>query len=297
VCACDGHAESGTHGTIISWSVVPTGEMPTVQTGDIETHFEVRGTGPPIVFVHGALADHSAAARQLAAFGDTHTAIAYDLRGHGETTNPRHEPYTIDQLAADLHAFVTETGLERPVLVGVSMGGMLAQVYASRYPNRLGALVLADTFSPAFLSWRDRIERSVLVRATAGLVRLVGYNRAKGVILWVGRKLERDRTTSLRPDAFPNMETADAVNALGAVARFHATDVDLSAITVPTLVLYGEHEPGVMRRHVPVLSGRIPDSTVREVPDAGHASPWDNPEFFEDAIRSFLSTRTPIETQ
>jgi pimeloyl-ACP methyl ester carboxylesterase len=271
--------------------------MPTIQTADIETYYEVRGTGPPIVFIPGALSDYSAATRQLEAFSDTHTAIAYDLRGHGNTTNPHHEPYSIDLLAEDLHAFITEMGLDRPVLCGVSMGGMIAQVYASRYPNQLSALVLADTFSPAFLSRRDHIERFTLVNAIAGVVRLVGYNRAKNLILWFGRKLERDQTTSLRPDAFPDMDTADAVNALRAAASFHTTDIDLASITVPTLILYGEHEPSVISRHAPTLSAQIPDSTVQEVPDAGHASPWDNPEFFNSTIRTFLVTRTPIEAE
>lgn len=269
--------------------------MPTVQTGDIETYYERRGDGPPIVFVHGALSDHTAATQQLAAFSDAYTAIAYDVRGHGRTTNPNHEPYSIDVLAADLHAFVTAVGLERPVLCGVSMGGMIAQVYASRYPSELSGLVLADTFSPAFLSRRDRIERTTLVNAMAGLVRLVGYNRAKNSILWFGRKLERDMTTSLRADAFPDMDTVAAVNALKAVASFHTIDIDLSSITVPTLILYGEHETSIISRHIPTLTARIPDSTAEEVPDAGHASPWDNPEFFNSAIRTFLRNRVPTE--
>ena len=96
--------------------------MPTVQTDDIETYYEERGEGPPIVFIHGALADHTAAKQQLGAFSDAYTAIAYDLRGHGNTTNPQHTPYSIDLLAEDLHAFIAETSLERPVLCGVSMG-------------------------------------------------------------------------------------------------------------------------------------------------------------------------------
>lgn len=230
-------------------------------------------------------------------FSDTYTAIAYDLRGHGKTTNPQHAPYSIDLLAEDLHAFITEMGLERPVLCGVSMGGMIAQVYASRYPNQLSSLVLADTFSPAFLGRRDRIERSSLVNTMAGLIRLVGYNRAKGLILWFGRKLERDQTTSLRPDAFPDMGTVDAVNALKAVASFHTTDINLSSITAPTLILYGEHETSIISRHAPTLSAQIPDSTVQEVPDAGHASPWDNPEFFNSTIQTFLTSQTPIKAE
>ncbi|WP_233752229.1 MULTISPECIES: alpha/beta fold hydrolase [Halostella] len=285
------------YGIFILQSAVVLGEMPTVQMDDIETYYEVSGDGPPIVFIHGALSDHSAAAQQLEAFSDTYTAIAYDLRGHGNTTNPQHTPYSIDLLAEDLHAFITEMSLDRPVLCGASMGGMIAQVYASRYPDQLSGLVLADTFSPAFLGRRDRMERSTLVNAMIGLVRLVGYNRAKGLILWFGRKLERDQTTSLRTDAFPDMDTEDAVNALKAVADFHTTDLDLSSITVPTLILYGEHETSIISRHAPILSSQIPDSTAQEVPDAGHASPWDNPEFFNSTIQTFLTDRTPIEAE
>ena len=263
--------------------------MPTVRTDDVETYYERRGDGPPVVFVHGALADHTAADRQLAAFGDAYASIAYDVRSHGRTTNPRDAPYSIDLLAEDLRAFVDALGLERPVLCGVSMGGMIAQVYASRYPDRLGGLVLADTFTPAFLGRRDRVERTTLLRTVIALVRLVGYDRAKAVLLRFGRKLEGDEATSLRVEAFPDMNTAAAVNAFRAVTSFHETQVDLASITVPTLILYGERESSVVSRHVPTLAAAIPHATVREVPNAGHASPWDNPEFFNGAVREFLA--------
>lgn len=263
--------------------------MPTVQTNGIETYYEERGSGPPVVFIHGALADHTAAQRQLEAFSDDYTAIAYDLRGHGRTMNPHNSPYSIDQLADDLDAFLTGLDLERPVLCGVSMGGMIAQVYASRQPDRLGGLVLADTFTPKFVNSRDRLERSVLISMYAQLLRLVGYERALRVMTWLGRKLEGNEFTSLRADRFPAMETAAAVTALGAIQSFDEVDVDLASITVPTLVLYGEHEMSVVRRHVPTLAAGVPGARVQEVPDAGHASPWDNPEFFNDAVRRFLS--------
>ena len=263
--------------------------MATVRTNDIETFYEQRGDGPPILFIHGALSDRTAADGQLEAFSDAYTAVAYDLRGHGETTNPHDASYSIDLLAEDLHEFIDARGLDRPVLCGVSMGGMIAQAYASRYPDRLSGLVLADTFTPAFVSQRDRIERTVLMNSVMGLVRLVGYGRSKALLMWFGRKLEGDATTSLRVEAFPEMETVAAVNAFRAVASFHETDIDFASITVPTLVLYGEHESSVISRHAPRLTAEIPDATVREVPNAGHAPPWDNPEFFDGAIREFLA--------
>ena len=168
------------------------------------------------------------------------------------------------------------------------MGGMIAQRYACQYPERLGGLVLADTFTPPYVSLRDRIERGLVISGVRLGIRLVGYERAKGALLWFGRKLEGDASDSLRVDAFPEMETAAAVNAFRATASFHETTVDLGAITVPTLVLYGEHETSIMRRHAPRFAAELPDATVREVPDAGHATPWDNPEYFNDAVRTFV---------
>lgn len=268
--------------------------MPTVRTNDVETYYEQRGAGPPLVFVHGALSDHAAAARQLETFSDAYTVVAYDVRGHGRTANPGDAPYSVDLLAEDLHAFVDAMEFDRPVVCGVSMGGMIAQAYASRYPEELSALVLVDTFTPAFVSRRDRVERSVLLGALARLVRVVGYDRARGAMTWLGRKLAGGDASTLRADAFPDMETAAAVNALRAVATFHEVDVDLGAVAVPTLVLYGEHETSIIRRHVPTLAAEIPDVVVEEVPDAGHASPWDNPEFFDDSIRAFLADRPTL---
>lgn len=174
---------------------------------------------------------------------------------------------------------------------------MVAQVYASRYPERLSTVVLADTFTPAFVNRRDCIERNVLMKTLIELFRLTGYERAKGLMTWFGRKLEGDKTTSLRAGRFPDMATAAAVNSLRAVMSFHKTDIDLTSINVPVLILYGEHETSVIRRHVPTLAAEIPDATVRKVPNAGHTSPWDNPEFFNEAIREFLAqtVRTPGE--
>lgn len=65
----------------------------------------------------------------------------------------------------------------------------------------------------------------------------------------------------------------------------------------PTLILYGEHETSIISRHAPTLSAQIPDSIIQEVPDAGHASPWDNPEFFNSTIQTFLTSQTLIKAE
>jgi pimeloyl-ACP methyl ester carboxylesterase len=89
--------------------------------------------------------------------------------------------------------------------------------------------------------------------------------------------------------AAPAMSTDEFAKVMRALTRFHRAEVDLSSIAVPTLVLYGENETGLVKRHVPRLTTEIPDATVRVVPGAGHASNVDAPEFFSTALREFLA--------
>jgi len=94
-------------------------------------------------------------------------------------------------------------------------------------------------------------------------------------------KIERLRATA------PQMTTARFAKVIRAVAAFHETAIDFSAIAVPALVLYGEHEPAFIRRHARKLRAELPNALVREVPGIGHASNLDEPEFFTRALREF----------
>lgn len=167
-------------------------------------------------------------------------------------------------------------------------------MYAATHPDRLAGLVLADTFGPELLNRRDWLQRSAMLRATVLPVRLVGYQRVEKALVWLQERFQEgvsgdyERIERLRTEG-PKMETDEFAKVVRAVASFHETEIDLSAIAVPTLVLYGEHEPVFIRRYVPKLAGEIPDAAVREVPGAGHASNLDNPEFFTTALREFLA--------
>lgn len=268
--------------------------MATVRIGDIETYYERRGSGPTVVFVHGAILDHSQWTPQMESLSDDYTVIAYDVRGHGRTGESDETTYSIELFAEDLDALVTALDLDRSVLCGLSMGGCIAQVYAARHPERLSGLVLADTFTPKPLTRGEWVQRSLLLRATVPPVRLLGYERVERALVWLHERLSRGASGDygeierLRSTG-PRMATDEFAKVIRAVARFHETDLDLAAITTPTLVLYGENEPPFVRRHVPVLETTLPDVTVREVPGAGHASNLDDPDSFTRSIREFLA--------
>lgn len=275
--------------------------MPTVRTNGVETYYERRGTGPPVVFVHAGILDHTQWMPQVDALADEYETVVYDVRGHGRTGGSARERYSIDLFADDLEAFLTALDVDRPVLCGLSTGGCIAQVYAARHADRLAGLVLADTFTPPLRTRGEWIQRSLLLRATVPFVRLVGYQRVERALVWIQERLsgegvsgDYERVQRLRTEG-PKMETGEFAKVVRAIASFHETSVDLAAITVPTLVVYGENEPPFVRRHAPVLRAEIPNASVRVIPDAGHASNLDNPEAFTRSLREFLARVAPAE--
>ena len=266
--------------------------MPTVQTNDIETYYERRGNGPPVVFVHGAFLDHTQWAPQFDALAQEYTVVAYDVRGHGRTGGSDRETYSIDLFADDLAALVDALELDAPVVCGLSMGGCIAQVYAERYPDGLSGLVLADTFGPNPLTTGERLQRRLL-RATVPLARVAGYERVERATVWLQERtspgVSGDYENIQRiHETGPEMETAEFAKVIEALVHFDETPVGYRAITVPTLVLYGEYEASWIRRHADYMGRWIRNATVREVPDAGHASNLDSPAFVTDALRMFL---------
>lgn len=268
--------------------------MPTVRANGVETYYERRGSGPPVVFVHGATLDHAQWDPQVEALADAYTTIAYDVRGHGRTGGSATTTYSMELFADDLEALLEALDVEKPVLCGLSTGGCIAQVYAARHPEALSGLVLADTFTPSLSGWGEWLQRSAALKATVPFVRLVGYERVERVLVWIQERLtagaggDYEQIEQLR-DEGPKMSTPEFAKVVRAVADFDEIAVDLSAISVPTLVLYGENEPPFVRRHAPILEAGIPDATVRIVPGAGHASNLDNPGFFTEALEAFLA--------
>jgi pimeloyl-ACP methyl ester carboxylesterase len=106
--------------------------------------YEEAGDGrPPLLFVHGWCCDHTYFAPQFERFGRTHRVVAVDLRGHGESDAPLQE-YTMDGFADDLAWVCDQLKIERPVVIGHSMGGVVSLVMAARYPEVARAVVLID---------------------------------------------------------------------------------------------------------------------------------------------------------
>lgn len=272
--------------------------MPTVQTNGVETYYEERGEGQPVVFVHAAFVDHAMWDEQVAALGDDYRTVVYDVRGHGRTGGSPLSEYSTTLYAEDLRALVESLNLDRPVLCGLSLGGLIAQTYAATYPDEIAGLVLADTFTPPILSRGEWVLRRVVLNALIPPVRLVGLERVEKTNVWLTERFfsgaggDYEKIEALRA-AGPTITTVEFVKVVRSMTRFHGVDVDLAAITVPTLVVYGERELPFVKHHAARLAAHLSDVEVVELPEAGHASNLDDPERFTGVLQAFLGRTAP----
>jgi pimeloyl-ACP methyl ester carboxylesterase len=117
-------------------------------------HYLAAGGGEPIVLLHG-YAETSYMWRPLIPkLAATHTVIAPDLRGAGQSATPP-GGYTKAEMAKDIHALAQKLGFEKIRLVGHDIGLMVAYAYAAQYPNEVDRIVLMDAFLPGVGNWRD----------------------------------------------------------------------------------------------------------------------------------------------
>jgi pimeloyl-ACP methyl ester carboxylesterase len=124
----------------------------------VELFYAEAGTGePPVLLVHGWTCDHTAMAPLFTYFRRSHRVITVDLRGHGESDKPEQD-YTMAVFADDLAWMCGELGLEKPIVIGHSMGGIIAVEVAARFPDLPSVVVTLDSpvvASPALL---DRVK-------------------------------------------------------------------------------------------------------------------------------------------
>ncbi|MFZ0660538.1 MAG: alpha/beta hydrolase [Candidatus Binataceae bacterium] len=128
----------------------------------ISIAYRDRGSGAAVVFVHGHPFDQSMWDPQLAALSWKYRTITLDLRGYGKSEVPNVNATTVETMAADIKSLLDHLGIQKTVVVGLSMGGQVAMAFADLFPERLAGLVLAGTFAEA-----DTAETAAARRAMA----------------------------------------------------------------------------------------------------------------------------------
>jgi pimeloyl-ACP methyl ester carboxylesterase len=244
----------------------------------------------PIVLLHalGALVTAHDWDGFAAAMQGTHRVIAPDQRGFG--LSDRMSAYTFELMARDLAQIVEFLDLDRFTLIGHSMGGYVAAVYAEACPDRLGQLVLEDTVPP-----RDgrRIDRTDdLPWEFDGFDELLAFARQQGLRASDDELLARFAHATRTVDGGRVAFRLDPALPPAILAQLADPDPawwrDLSRIAVPALIVRGADSPVLDAEQASLAAAAIASCRVVEVPRAGHSVHHDNPTGFLEAVRSFL---------
>jgi 3-oxoadipate enol-lactonase len=263
-------------------------KMKTIKLAEVELAIDDRGAGRVLLFVHGFPLDHTMWQHQIEEFSRGYRAVAPDLRGFGQSSLGTGE-VTMRRYADDLAVLLDRLSIKEPIIFcGLSMGGYIAWQFWQKYADRLAALVLCDTRavadSPQARGARAQLAEKVRAvgsqaAADAMLPKLFARESGRHHPQW--RNATREAILRNRPDGI--------IAALeGMAGRPDATEM-LAAITVPTLVVVGEHDAISPPTEMRTIADRIPDAEFAVIKNAGHMSPLEEPAAFNEALARFLA--------
>jgi len=264
-----------------------------------------RGTGRPIVLLHGVMLSSVLWAHQLADLGDRHRVLALDHRGHGESRTGS-EPWALSRLAADLASVLIELDLRDALLVGHSMGGMVALKLAVDRPalfhERIAGLALVSTSAGPvhrLAAWKTVVD-AVTPRINKSLVgvagRLPGGLFPANDLSYLLFRLGHGKNASpANIELNRRMAAATPVTVWTELMReilaFDLRD-DLSRIGVPTMVVVGSRDLLTPPSHARELIERIHGAELYVIRDAGHLPMLEKGEQLSELLEQF-ATRLP----
>ncbi len=264
--------------------------MPTTEIGGRTIYYEEHGAGEPLLGVMGLAADTLSWTLQVPAFSQQHRTVIFDNRDVGQSSYVEGD-YEVTDMAQDALALADALELDRFHLVGVSMGGAIAQEMALAAPQRVRTLTLAVTFAAGGAYARELAER------WGARVRKLTREEHLGELLLLtlseeffenAEAVDFVRTVAL---ANPNPQAPEAfARQLRASSRHHARE-RLGSLAMPVHVIAAEHDiliPAWKSREVAAL---IPGAELTVVEGAPHGLQLERAQEFNDAVLGFIAER------
>ena len=251
-----------------------------------ELWFSERGSGPPLLLVHGLMVTGGMFAQVADRFAMRHRVILPDLRGHGGSRRLP-PPYTVAQLATDLARLLDRLGIDSTAILGYSQGGAVAQQFALDFPDRCRRLVLACTYAHNMSSLRERFEGHLVPY----LVRLLGMQRFAELIFALGLKHAPAVSRGWLVELMASQDPALMLTAWKEAMAFDSRP-RLAEIGCPTLIIAAADDEAVPFHHAKMLEQGIPRSRLVVVESGGHALIWTRPDVFVQLVDEFLDAAT-----
>ncbi len=247
--------------------------MPTVQVNGIGLYYEVHGTGPAVVFAHGAGGNHLSWWQQVPVFSQKFQCITFDHRGFGQSPDEPGGPGS-RAFVDDLRKLLDHLKVDRASLVAQSMGGRTCLGFTLANPDRVQALVMADT-TGGFSDTQIAQMRADMEKQLAGdhsprtYARSFAQEHPKGTFLY-------EQIRALNP---PRHDTPSP----------GPTTEQIRAIRTPTLLIVGEHDVITPPAMIEAFQKYLPNARIRRVAGSGHSVYFEKADEFNGIVLEFLA--------
>lgn len=256
-----------------------------ISANGIEINYLIEGEGPWLTMSHSLSCNLQMWDEEARRLSNRYKVLRYDTRGHGASSAPS-GAYSLDMLADDLHALFQALGVQSSHFVGLSMGGMIGQTFALKYPGIFKSLALCDTTSryPDDVGpmWLDRI----MIAEAQGMEPLVQPNLAR----WFteGFAAKRPDVVGKAGAMIRATPVPGFIGCCHAIPKINLT-ARLKEIRCPTMVVIGKQDPATPLAMAEELHREIAGSSLVIIPDAAHISNMEQPEAFNAALADFLA--------
>ena len=247
-------------------------------------YFTERGSGPPLLLVHGLMVTGEMFEPVIEHFATRHRVIVPDLRGHGRSRGLP-PPYTATQLASDLSHLLDHLRIDSTAVLGYSQGGAIAQQLVLDHPKRCNRLVLACTYAFNMATFREWLEGHLAPL----LIRLLGMRRLANLVVSQSMlQVDRERARWLA-DLMAGQDRTLMLTAWKETMAFDSRK-RLAEIRCPTLVIAGSNDQGVPIHHAKMLHDGIHGSQLVIIDGADHALIWTHTDELVRVTEEFLGS-------
>jgi 3-oxoadipate enol-lactonase len=252
----------------------------------INIDYSDQGSGTPLVFLHAFPLNRAMWRPQLAGLSGRFRTIALDLRGHGASDAPLWR-FSLEDYADDVRGLLDHVSIERAVLIGLSMGGYVSFAFYRKFPERVRALVLADTRAQGD-SEEGRAARFSLAQTA--------YRQGQAAVAEIMiPKLLGATSLQTRPDLVrevrhmieANQVSGTIVDCMAMAGRQDSVPL-LPRVNCPVLVLVGEEDYTTPMADAQLIAQHVAGARLVTIPGAGHLSNVEQPERFNKAVGDFV---------
>lgn len=249
----------------------------------INLYYEDYGPKDPVpfIFIHGWISSSEFWRNQVEHLKDKRQIIVLDLRGHGRSDKPREE-YSIKKFSEDLNSFMNQVGIDKAILVGHSMGGMINLRFTLDHQEKVEKLILIDTVAKSAFSIRRKMLFIISQMALSisyeafmryYLTRIYRKNYPKVILEKTLEKVLKNPKYVVK-------------SCYSSVRRFNVSQ-ELASITAPTCIIQGS-ESFIPLSQAKYIEKQIPNAYLVVIEGAGHATPREAPKKVNEALKKFV---------